>query len=193
MTEVEGKMKLPVVDRGYDIAATDAYISMLQEEYNKIYAWGSELEKRAEAPAGEAASSEEIEALRTQNRSLYNNCVAFAKHIKRLENLRDDQGRYMVDELNAAESRKKALEKEISDLEAQKSLLEVSNESARGQPDAIVTAPRGEAQQADTEAQGQASATDAEAAKHAETHLRERIGRMAAVRAPLIEMLDEGE
>ena len=38
MTEVEGKMKLPVVDRGYDIAATDAYISMLQEEYNKIYA-----------------------------------------------------------------------------------------------------------------------------------------------------------
>ena len=62
MTEVEGKMKLPVVDRGYDIAATDAYISMLQEEYNKIYAWGSELEKRAEAPAGEAASSEEIEA-----------------------------------------------------------------------------------------------------------------------------------
>ena len=124
-------MKLPVVDRGYDIAATDAYISMLQEEYNKIYAWGSELEKRAEAPAGEAASSEEIEALRTQNRSLYNNCVAFAKHIKRLEKLRDDQGRYMVDALNAAESRKKALEKEISDLEAQKSLLEVSNESAR--------------------------------------------------------------
>ena len=101
-------MKLPVVDRGYDIAATDAYISMLQEEYNKIYAWGSELEKRAEAPAGEAASSEEIEALRTQNRSLYNNCVAFAKHIKRLEKLRDDQGRYMVDELTAAESRKKA-------------------------------------------------------------------------------------
>ena len=87
-------MKLPVVDRGYDIAATDAYISMLQEEYNKIYAWGSELEKRAEAPAGEAASSEEIEALRTQNRSLYNNCVAFAKHIKRLEKLRDEQGRY---------------------------------------------------------------------------------------------------
>ena len=112
-------MKLPVVDRGYDIAATDAYISMLQEEYNKIYAWGSELEKRAEAPAGEAASSEEIEALRTQNRSLYNNCVAFAKHIKRLEKLRDDQGRYMVDELNAAESRKKALEKEISDRRAQ--------------------------------------------------------------------------
>ena len=142
MTEVEGKMKLPVVDRGYDIAATDAYISMLQEEYNKIYAWGSELEKRAEAPAGEAASSEEIEALRTQNRSLYNNCVAFAKHIKRLEKLRDDQGRYMVDELNAAESRKKALEKEISDLEAQKSLLEVSNDSARGQSDAIVTAAR---------------------------------------------------
>lgn len=104
-------MKIPVVDRGYDIAATDAYISMLQEEYNKIYAWGSELEKRAEAPAGEAASSEEIEALRTQNRSLYNNCVAFAKHIKRLEKLRDDQGRYMVDELNAAESRKKALER----------------------------------------------------------------------------------
>ena len=145
MTEVEGKMKLPVVDRGYDIAATDAYISMLQEEYNKIYAWGSELEKRAEAPAGEAASSEEIEALRTQNRSLYNNCVAFAKHIKRLEKLRDDQGRYMVDELNAAESRKKALEKEISDLEAQKSLLEVSNESARGQSDAIVTAARSQA------------------------------------------------
>ena len=122
-------MKLPVVDRGYDIAATDSYISMLQEEYNKIYAWGSELEKRAEAPAGEAASSEEIEALRTQNRSLYNNCVAFAKHIKRLEKLRNEQGRYMIDELNAAESRKKALEKEISDLEAQKSLLEVSNES----------------------------------------------------------------
>ena len=164
-------MKLPVVDRGYDIAATDAYISMLQEEYNKIYAWGSELEKRAEAPAGEAASSEEIEALRTQNRSLYNNCVAFAKHIKRLEKLRDDQGRYMVDELNAAESRKKALEKEISDLEAQKSLLEVSNESARGQSDAIVT----------------------EAQKKAETILRERIGRMSAVCAQLNDMFDKGE
>ena len=163
MTEVEGKMKLPVVDRGYDIAATDAYISMLQEEYNKIYAWGSELEKRAEAPAGEAASSEEIEALRTQNRSLYNNCVAFAKHIKRLEKLRDDQGRYMVDELNAAESRKKALEKEISDLEAQKSLLKVSNESARGQSDAIVTAARSQAQKTVTEAQEQANAIVAEA------------------------------
>ena len=137
-------MKLPVVDRGYDIAATDAYISMLQEEYNKIYAWGSELEKRAEAPAGEAASSEEIEALRTQNRSLYNNCVAFAKHIKRLEKLRDDQGRYMVDELNAAESRKKALEKEISDLEAQKNLLKVSNESAPRQRKQLRKRPRHE-------------------------------------------------
>ena len=191
MTEVEGKMKLPVVDRGYDIAATDAYISMLQEEYNKIYAWGSELEKRAEAPAGEAASSEEIEALRTQNRSLYNNCVAFAKHIKRLEKLRDDQGRYMVDELNAAESRKKALEKEISDLEAQKSLLEVSNESARGH--AIVTAPRGQAQKTVTEAQEQANAIVAEAQKKAETILRERIGRMSAVCAQLNDMFDKGE
>ena len=181
-------MKLPVVDRGYDIAATDAYISMLQEEYNKIYAWGSELEKRAEAPAGEAASSEEIEALRTQNRSLYNNCVAFAKHIKRLEKLRDDQGRYMVDELNAAESRKKALEKEISDLEAQKNLLEVSNESARGQ-----SAARSQAQKTVTEAQEQANAIVAEAQKKAETILRERIGRMSAVCAQLNDMFDKGE
>ena len=181
-------MKLPVVDRGYDIAATDAYISMLQEEYNKIYAWGSELEKR-----GEAASSEEIEALRTQNRSLYNNCVAFAKHIKRLEKLRDDQGRYMVDELNAAESRKKALEKEISDLEAQKSLLKVSNESARGQSDAIVTAARSQAQKTVTEAQEQANAIVAEAQKKAETILRERIGRMSAVCAQLNDMFDKGE
>ena len=193
MTEVEGKMKLPVVDRGYDIAATDAYISMLQEEYNKISAWGAELETRAEAPAGEAASSEEIEALRTQNRSLYNNCVAFAKHIKRLEKLRDDQGRYMVDALNAAESRKKALEKEISDLEAQKSLLEVSNESARGQSDAIVTAARGQAQKTVTEAQEQANAIVAEAQKKAETILRERIGRMSAVCAQLNDMFDKGE
>lgn len=186
-------MKLPVVDRGYDIAATDAYISMLQEEYNKIYTWGSELEKRAEAPAGEAASSEEIEALRTQNRSLYNNCVAFAKHIKRLEKLRDEQGRYMIDELNAAESRKKALEKEISDLEAQKSLLEVSNESARGQSDAIVTAARSQAQKTVTEAQEQANAIVAEAQKKAETILRERIGRMSAVCAQLNDMFDKGE
>ena len=193
MTEVEGKMKLPVVDRGYDIAATDAYISMLQEEYNKISAWGSELEKRAEAPAGEAASSEEIEALRTQNRSLYNNCVAFAKHIKRLEKLRDDQGRYMVDELNDAESRKKALEKEISDLEAQKSLLEVSNESARGQSDAIVTAARSQAQKTVAEAQEQANVIVAEAQKKAETILRERIGRMSAVCAQLNDMFDKGE
>ena len=56
-------MKLPVVDRGYDIAATDSYISMLQEEYNKIYAWGSELEKRAEAPAGEAASAWHLQSI----------------------------------------------------------------------------------------------------------------------------------
>ena len=132
---MDGKMKLPIAEKGYDIAAADAYISMLQEEYNKLYAWGSELEKRTDMPAGETASSEEIEALRTQNRSLYNNCVAFAKHIKRLEKLRDEQGRYMVDELNAAESRKKCLEKEIADLEAKKGLLEVSNESARGQAD----------------------------------------------------------
>ena len=161
-------MKLPVVDRGYDIAATDAYISMLQEEYNKIYAWGSELEKRAEAPAGEAASSEEIEALRTQNRSLYNNCVAFAKHIKRLEKL-------CV--LLLKESR----------------LLEVSNESARGQSDAIVTAARSQAQKTVTEAQEQADAIVAEAQKKAETILRERIGRMSAVCAQLNDMFDKGE
>ena len=84
---MDGKMKLPIAEKGYDIAAADAYISMLQEEYNKLYAWGSELEKRTDMPAGETASSEEIETLRTQNRSLYNNCVAFAKHIKRLEKL----------------------------------------------------------------------------------------------------------
>ena len=72
---MDGKMKLPIVEKGYDIAAADAYISMLQDEYNKLYAWGSELEKRTDMPAGETASSEEIETLRTQNRSLYNNCV----------------------------------------------------------------------------------------------------------------------
>lgn len=119
--------------------------------------------------------------------------MAFAKHIKRLEKLRDDQGRYMVDELNAAESRKKALEKEISDLEAQKSLLEVSNESARGQSDAIVTAARGQAQKTVTEAQEQANAIVAEAQKKAETILRERIGRMSAVCAQLNDMFDKGE
>ena len=162
-------MKLPVVDRGYDIAATDSYISMLQEEYNKIYAWGSELEKRTDMPAGETASSEEIEALRTQNRSLYNNCVAFAKHIKRLEKLRDEQGRYMVDELNAAESRKKCLEKEIADLEAKKSLLEVSNESARGQADAVISAARNQAQKTVAEAQEQANLIVVEAQKKAES------------------------
>ena len=113
--------------------------------------------------------------------------------IKRLEKLRDDQGRYMVDELNAAESRKKSLEKEISDLEAQKSLLEVSNESARGQSDAIVTAARSQAQKAVTEAQEQANAIVAEAQKKAETILRERIGRMSAVCAQLNDMFDKGE
>lgn len=99
----------------------------------------------------------------------------------------------MVDELNAAESRKKALEKEISDLEAQKSLLKVSNESARGQSDAIVTAARSQAQKAVTEAQEQANAIVAEAQKKAETILRERIGRMSAVCAQLNDMFDKGE
>ena len=56
---MDGKMKLPIAEKGYDIAAADAYISMLQEEYNKLYAWGSELEKRTDMPAGETASSEE--------------------------------------------------------------------------------------------------------------------------------------
>ncbi len=190
---MDGKMKLPIVEKGYDIAAADAYISMLQTEYNKLYAWGSELEKRADMPAGEAASSEEIEALRTQNRSLYNNCVAFAKHIKRLEKLRDEQGRYMVDELNAAESRKKCLEKEIADLEAKKSLLEVSNESARGQADAVISAARNQAQKTVAEAQEQANLIVAEAQKKAESILRERIGRMSAVCAQLNDMFDKDE
>ena len=99
----------------------------------------------------------------------------------------------MIDELNAAESRKKALENEISDLEAQKSLLEVSNESARGQSDAIVTAARSQAQKTVTEAQEQANAIVAEAQKKAETILRERIGRMSAVCAQLNDMFDKGE
>ncbi len=190
---MDGKMKLPIAEKGYDIAAVDAYISMLQEEYNKLYAWGSELEKRTDMPAGEAASSEEIEALRTQNRSLYNNCVAFAKHIKRLEKLRDEQGRYMVDELNAAESRKKCLEKEIADLEAKKGLLEVSNESARGQADAVISAARNQAQKTVAEAQEQANLIVAEAQKKAESILRERIGRMSAVCAQLNDMFDKDE
>lgn len=190
---MDGKMKLPIAEKGYDIAAADAYISMLQEEYNKLYAWGSELEKRTDMPAGETASSEEIETLRTQNRSLYNNCVAFAKHIKRLEKLRDEQGRYMVDELNAAESRKKCLEKEIADLETKKGLLEVSNESARGQADAVISAARNQAQKTVAEAQEQANLIVAEAQKKAESILRERIGRMSAVCAQLNDMFDKDE
>ena len=173
---MDGKMKLPIAEKGYDIAAADAYIS-----------------KRTDMPAGETASSEEIEALRTQNRSLYNNCVAFAKHIKRLEKLRDEQGRYMVDELNAAESRKKCLEKEIADLEAKKGLLEVSNESARGQADAVISAARNQAQKTVAEAQEQANLIVAEAQKKAESILRERIGRMSAVCAQLNDMFDKDE
>lgn len=61
---MEGKMKLPVAENGYDIEATDAYISMLQEEYNKIYEWGSSLEKRLKALESGAAESEEVESLR---------------------------------------------------------------------------------------------------------------------------------
>ena len=47
---MDGKMKLPIAEKGYDIAAADAYISMLQEEYNKLYAWGSELESAPICP-----------------------------------------------------------------------------------------------------------------------------------------------
>ena len=76
---------------------------------------------------------------------------------------------------------------------AQKSLLEVSNESARGQSDAIVTAARSQAQKTVAEAQEQANAIVAEAQKKAETILRERIGRMSAVCAQLNDMFDKGE
>lgn len=188
---MEGKMKLPVAENGYDIEATDAYISMLQEEYNKIYEWGSSLEKRLKALESGAAESEEVESLKAQNRSLYNNCVAFAKHIKRLEKLRDEQGRYIVDELNAAEGKKKALEKDIADLESRKSLLEVSNESARGQADAIITAARTQAQKAIEEAGEQASQIVADAKKEAESILHERISRMSAVCAQLNDIFDK--
>ena len=113
--------------------------------------------------------------------------------IKRLEKLRDEQGRYMVDELNAAESKKKCLEKEIADLEAKKGLLEVSNESARGQADAVISAARNQAQKTVAEAQEQANLIVAEAQKKAESILRERIGRMSAVCAQLNDMFDKDE
>lgn len=99
----------------------------------------------------------------------------------------------MVDELNAAESRKKCLEKEIADLEAKKSLLEVSNESARGQADAVISAARNQAQKTVAEAQEQANLIVAEAQKKAESILRERIGRMSAVCAQLNDMFDKDE
>lgn len=183
-------MKLPVAENGYDIEATDTYISMLQEEYNKIYEWGSSLEKRVEALESGVSSSEEVEALKAQNRSLYNNCVAFAKHIKRLEKLRDEQGRYIVDELNAAEGKKQSLEKEISDLESKKSLLEVSNESARGQADAIVTAAKNQAQKTVSDAETQAAQIISEAHKNAESILRERIGRISSVCSQLNDIFE---
>ena len=188
---MEEKVKLPVAENGYDIAAADAYIEMLQTEYRRVCEWGASLEERVAALESGAAGSEETENLRAQNRSLYNNCVAFAKHIKRLEKLRDEQGRYIVDELNAAEGKKKALEKDIADLESRKSLLEVSNESARGQADAIITAARTQAQKAIEEAGDQASQIVADAKKEAESILSERISRMSAVCAQLNDILDK--
>lgn len=188
---MEEKVKLPVAENGYDIAAADAYIEMLQTEYRRVCEWGASLEERVAALESGAAGSEETENLRAQNRSLYNNCVAFAKHIKRLEKLRDEQGRYIVDELNAAEGKKKALEKDIADLESRKSLLEVSNESARGQADAIITAARTQAQKAIEEAGEQASQIVADAKKEAESILHERISRMSAVCAQLNDIFDK--
>lgn len=189
---MDGKMKLPIVEKGYDIAAADAYISMLQEEYNKLYAWGSELEKRTDMPADETASSEEIEALRTQNRSLYNNCVAFAKHIKALRSSGTSRADIWLTS-STPQRAEKVPRKEIADLEAKKGLLEVSNESARGQADAVISAARNQAQKTVAEAQEQANLIVAEAQKKAESILRERIGRMSAVCAQLNDMFDKDE
>lgn len=190
---MEEKVKLPVAENGYDIAAADAYIEMLQTEYRRVCEWGASLEERVAALESGAADSEETENLRAQNRSLYNNCVAFAKHIKRLEKLRDEQGKFIADELSETENKKRTLEQEIAALEEKRSFLEVSNESAKGQAEAIVKAARDQAEKTVSGANGEAAQIIEEAKRQADELLRERKAKISEAFARLNDILPENE
>ena len=190
---MEEKVKLPIAENGYDIAAADAYIEMLQTEYRRVCEWGASLEERVAALESGAAGSEETENLRAQNRSLYNNCVAFAKHIKRLEKLRDEQGKFIADELSETENKKRTLEQEIAALEEKRSFLEVSNESAKGQAEAIVKAARDQAEKTVSGANGEAAQIIEEAKRQADELLRERKAKISEAFARLNDILPENE
>ena len=178
---MEGKIKLPIVKNGYDVEAADAYINMLQSEYNRVCEWGSNLEEKVEALSAKGDSTEQIDALKQQNRSLYNNCVAFAKHIKRLEKLRTEQGTFYVEELAATENKKKSLEQEIVILEERKNFLEASSESAKGQAEAIVGAANLQAEKIIANAQAEAEKITRQAESEATEMLKSHKDRIENV------------
>lgn len=182
---MEGKIKLPIVKNGYDIEAADVYITMLQSEYARVCQWGEDLEKMLEEARNTKADEDEIEALTQQNRTLYNNCVAFAKHIKRLERLKNEQGEFYADELVATDNKKKALEQEILVLEERKKFLEVSSESAKGQAEAIIGAANNKAEEIVAQAQSQAQEILHKAEEESAQFLRTRMAKFSEVMSQL--------
>ena len=119
--------------------------------------------------------------------------MAFAKHIKRLEKLRDEQGKFIADELSETENKKRALEQEIAALEEKRSFLEVSNESAKGQAEAIVKAARDQAEKTVSGANGEAAQIIEEAKRQADELLRERKAKISEAFARLNDILPENE
>lgn len=178
---MEGKIKLPIVKNGYDVEAADTYINMLQAEYSRVCEWGTNLEKRVTELNAKCDNSDQLDALKQQNRSLYNNCVAFAKHIKRLEKLRDEQGTFYIEELSATENKKKTLEQEIVILEERKNLLEASSESARGQAEAIVGAAKAQAEKIIANAQAEAEKISQQAESKASEMLKTHKNKIESV------------
>ena len=174
------KVQFPIVENGYDVDSTDAYIAMLQDEYGRVCAWGQSLEQRVSELESGDVKSDEVEKLRAQNSSLYNNCIIFAKYIKSLEKLRNEQSKFIDAELSVAENRKSALEQEITAIEEKKRLIEEGNDAARNQADEIVRGANDRAEEKISAANAEASQLIQNANVRAEEILRDANNRAEA-------------
>ena len=172
------KVQFPIVENGYDVASTDAYIAMLQDEYGRVCSWGQSLEKRLSEVESGDVKSDEIEKLRAQNSSLYNNCIVFAKYIKSLEKLRNEQSKFIDAELSVAENRKSALEQEIVAIEEKKRILEENNNVAGNQADEIIRGANARAEEKISEANAQAALLIQNANVRADEILRDANNRV---------------
>lgn len=187
------KVQFPIVENGYDVTATDTYIEMLQSEYNRVCEWGTALEKRVTELENSEVSSQEVENLRVQNRSLYNNCVIFAKYIKSLEKLKNEQSKFIDAELSVAENRKKALEQEMAAIEEKKRLIEESNNSAINKADEILRNANSCAEKTVSRANEEAMQIIQNAKNRADDLLKEWMDKMSVICSEIDNVVPKSE